>query len=349
MKVLYVLADQGACAFVRAALPASYLKRANLAEVRTVGVTKATVKDGKDNLDWADVIVYCRQIIPTVFEGLEYAKGKGKVTVFDLDDNLSRLHWSSPFYKIWRTPQVKESLGKFLRAVDCITVSTENLREFYSQFNRCTMLPNCVDPEAFAMFNHIPPQNGELRIGWMGSSTHLFDVKEMMAAVVDFIVKHPEATFVTYGWDGRFQHGMKKEIKNCFEDIPMGRIEICDPSPFTKFYQELGKLKMHIGLAPLASQRFNEAKSALKWFDYSMAGAATIASDFGPFKAIEHKVSGLLAHNYKTWTECLEKLADTEYRENMIKRARYTILSQFSMNKRVHEWSELYESLIEGR
>ena len=53
--------------------------------------------------------------------------------------------------------------------------------------------------------------------------------------------------------------------------------------PVTEFPDRLMRERFDIALAPLAANPFNEARSNLKFLEYSLAGAATVASAVGPF------------------------------------------------------------------
>ena len=62
-----------------------------------------------------------------------------------------------------------------------------------------------------------------------------------------------------------------------------------------------------IGITPLVDNQFNRCKSAIKFFDYSALGMATVASDIGVYTPIRHGNNGLLVENTEhAWYEALK-------------------------------------------
>jgi len=85
-----------------------------------------------------------------------------------------------------------------------------------------------------------------------------------------------------------------------------------------RFPVTLKALQIDLGLAPLADEAFNACKSGIKFYEYSLAGAATIASAFpeakerGPYGEIISGKTGVLIRGdrYIRWKRAVNALLD---------------------------------------
>jgi hypothetical protein len=68
-------------------------------------------------------------------------------------------------------------------------------------------------------------------------------------------------------------------------------------------------IRPHIALLPLAEHRFNESKSAIKWFEMTMAGAACVASNVGPYAEHVDDTDGYIAYQQE-WLLILKWLIE---------------------------------------
>ena len=76
------------------------------------------------------------------------------------------------------------------------------------------------------------------------------------------------------------------------------------------FARQLVAARPAIGLAPVGQDDFSRGHSELHWLEYSLAGAATVASRTmggGPYDVIRDGVDGLLARNKAQWREQLRQ------------------------------------------
>jgi hypothetical protein len=101
--------------------------------------------------------------------------------------------------------------------------------------------------------------------------------------------------------------------------------------PYTRSLQHYRDLLsiLDIGLAPLHASRMNDGKSDLKWLDYTMAGALTIASKQPAFATVQHGLTGLLASTPRQFLKNLQAaLDDPEHALRMVGAARHQILAE---------------------
>jgi hypothetical protein len=91
---------------------------------------------------------------------------------------------------------------------------------------------------------------------------------------------------------------------------------------------------------------FSRSHSELHWLEYSLAGAATVASRTmggGPYEVIRDGVDGLLARNKAEWREQLRRLAGSpEMREDLAGRARERVMAEYDVRQRAAEWADAF-------
>ncbi len=75
---------------------------------------------------------------------------------------------------------------------------------------------------------------------------------------------------------------------------------------------------MCIGLVPLSSASFNEAKSAIKGMEYAASGIPFVASPSPEYRWLQETHDlGLVARKPAQWTKHLERLVDPEERARL--------------------------------
>jgi Glycosyl transferase family 2/Glycosyl transferases group 1 len=118
------------------------------------------------------------------------------------------------------------------------------------------------------------------------------------------------------------------------------------------FARALAAIRPDIGLAPVVGDDFDRAHSELHWLEYTMVGAATVASRTmggGPYDVIRDGADGLLARNKAEWRDGLRRLAGSPaLRAEIAGRARERVLAEYHADKRAEEWAEAYRWAAEN-
>jgi hypothetical protein len=112
------------------------------------------------------------------------------------------------------------------------------------------------------------------------------------------------------------------------------------------FAARLAAARPAVGLAPVGQDDFSRAHSELHWLEYSLAGAATVASRTmggGPYDVIRDGIDGLLARNKAEWRDNLRRLAaSTQLRQDLAGNARERVLADYDVRKRAAEWGDAF-------
>ncbi len=179
-----------------------------------------------------------------------------------------------------------------------------------------------------------------VRIGYFsGSYAHDCDFAVAASALASVLAERSDSQLVLGG------HLQVPEVLAPFAD----RIERL---PFVS-WRELPRLlaRVDVTIAPLELPSiFNDAKSALKWFEAAVAGVPTVASPTKPFRdAIRHGENGMLAENEAEWKAALRALLDDrQLRKRMAEAARADALARCSaeaalplMDRTMRELNEL--------
>jgi len=315
--------DRGACWAVRIHFPLSYIARNNADWF--IHVTSVLDK----TQDVFDLGILQRQYKSEVFFAMLEFKKRGMKFVYEIDDDLFSVPKWNPAYKVFSNKKVRENIKYFLSNVDAIFVTTEELKQVYSSYcERIYVLPNSVDPDVF----YNSPNNSRKKvILWSGSNTHKKDI----AIIRDSLEK--------------ISRDKDMLLKLWYIDIGIKNAYLIPFCPLEYFYATLALADPYIGLAPLTSIPFNRSKSNLKFLEYTMQGAVTVASNFGPYKdSIEHGVTGILLDNPNELYDSVRYLLDhpDEYTQ-IINNAKKLVLDKYNMVTNYKLWQSAIEEILE--
>lgn len=333
MKIFGWAADDAGPSFYRLRVPLLELQ----ARTNHLVEISSTMPDWV--LEEADVVVGQRVSQPgATSRWLRMASGMHghrPLLVFEIDDNLWEVeHTNGPAWKFYgRNPEQLRNLTTCAKAADVCTVSTEPLADVVRRINpNVVVLPNQLPASAFALGRVSYDDADRLRIGWHGGASHLADVEEMAPALRQHFRRRPKDRFLNFG---TVFESVRKAVGPALETREWTR-------DMHEHYARVAELD--IGLAPLRPSIFNQSKSELKFLEYSAAGAATIATNGGPYaRVIEQGVTGLLVDTTHQWVSQLDLLArDEETRTDMAYLAwRYALTR--SIEQHWKSWLDVYE------
>jgi glycosyltransferase involved in cell wall biosynthesis len=184
---------------------------------------------------------------------------------------------------------------------DGLLVSTEDLAIVVSDTvnTGITVLENAIDETWYTEALSSQPEhisNGDLvYIGYASGRRPEADLVEMSQAWGRIAEDYPNVRFVVAG----YQHDIIDR------NIPLDRkVRI----PFQPLNEWPKSMQVDIGCCPLSTDiRFNRGKSSIKWMEYTLAGAAVVASDHDVYnETVLDCVTGYIAKNtVESWYEAL--------------------------------------------
>jgi glycosyltransferase involved in cell wall biosynthesis len=246
----------------------------------------------------------------------------GIIVIADIDD-----YWlptkEHPIHQLIMENKIHTKIVENLKAADYVTTTTELFANEIRKFNKNVLvLPNAIDPKE-PQFNEPTLPSDKIRVGWLGGSSHLHDLKLLDGMVSKLSPIQDKLQYYVCGFDIR---GTVTEINKetgqqtqrpikpqetvwvRYEEIFTNNYKIITPEYrlfLDKFeegeYPAIEKenyvrvwtrpvdsyarnySKFDISLAPIKNHIFNRMKSQLKVIEAGFYKKALIASNIGPY------------------------------------------------------------------
>lgn len=317
--------------------PMKYLAR--LGHQVSVHQTKEESKVDISELVGYDIIVPQGIIDLEALKTLLAIKNEyGTKIIMDFDDMIE-VTKDNPHYKdhaIWDASAILQSFAKF---VDGITTTNEHLRQYLLKFNpNVYIVPNMMDMEYWKL----PIQKNEtdkVRICYVGSVTHLSDLKMAAPALKKILKKYKDKVELVMVGDLRW-----REVFKGFNNV-----DCLLGVPFENYASRLNGLAMDIGIAPLRDNEFNRCKSNIKFLEITIAGGVTVASPIVYSDTIVHGVNGFIANNTEEWVKYLSMLIESPtLRKSVHSRAYSEVMDKYDLSKGIKQWESVYKKILLG-
>ena len=339
MNIFIFTESNSGCYKWRTAIPVKYLERRGHT-VRVFSDQSATASVRPD------VMVFCKTHFAQAQPLIEYCRKNSVRVAFDTDDALDLVPRENMNYQ-----GVQQSLPAYrllLAESDVVTTTTETLAAHLRKSNpNVVVVPNSIDPEEW----NRRPRCEQVRIGWTGSPTHFADLPIALDAIRDLQKRH-RFTFVMQGIcrestleelretllrrRGKqfFESAVGRAFQHFLDRLRGIRYEFHPAVPTTEHPQKVCDLALDVGMAPLLDDSFNRNKSCIKFYEYAMSGAMTVASNVLPYSA----EAPITAKNKRdAWIETLEFALTTD-RERLWRKERDWVLAHRNIEKTVALW-----------
>src|SRR5262249_2438904 len=106
----------------------------------------------------------------------------------------------------------------------------------------------------------------------------------------------------------------------------------------TEHAQKVCDLKLDVGIAPLVDNTFNHNKSCIKFYEFAMSGAVTVASHVLPYST---EVPITAKNNREGWKTKLEMLLTSD-REAIQREQRDWVMTHRNIETNVDLWERAY-------
>lgn len=277
--------------------------------------------------------------------------------VLDIDDNMEIISPYSQHYGEYGTEEVKHdgkwlwrdgqggfdlkknrekirSLIGFMKSVDLVTVTTEKLAEYVSQYtNKVKVLPNCID---FRHWWKLPlKENKQIRVGWSGGISHYEDWYSIKKPLND-LMREFQFKLIMVGSD----------FSGIVDDDNKHLVEVYPWLPFKAHSYRMMCLNLDFAIIPLANLPFNHYKSSIKFYEMSAMGVPSVVSNILPYK---EDIDGV-SWGYNTpgeFKSCVtEALVRSSKLELFGKQAQSYINEYFNAKTNTHLWLDAYSDLL---
>lgn len=190
----------------------------------------------------------------------------------DWDDDGFHLEETNPAYDYFSNDEKQAALRELLRISDVCSVSTHHLKEVFLRevpTANIVVVPNAVDDSLFSLKPSYHKRNKIISL--RGGSSHEADWGQYKDTILRVAKRCPNWTWAIMGYHPEWFN----EIENIqiyeFADIPM-------------YFEKLMELRPSIAIVPLVDSLFNRSKSNIAFQEFTLAGAAVLASDLPEFK-----------------------------------------------------------------
>ena len=253
---------------------------------------------------------------------IKMLRQNGIIVIIDIDD-----YWlptkEHPIHQLIVTNKIHEKIIANIKEASYVTTTTELFASEIKKFNpNVVVFPNAVDPND-PQFNEPTQPSEKIRVGWLGGSSHLHDLKLMDGFVNKLKPIQNKLQYYLCGFDIR---GVVTEINQetgeqkqrpirpdetvwaRYEELFTDNYKIIseDYKSFLMKFEEKEFLesqnenyvrvwtrpvnsyaknysKFDISLAPIKNHMFNRMKSQLKVIEAGFYKKALIASQVGPY------------------------------------------------------------------
>ncbi|SFJ05796.1 Glycosyl transferases group 1 [Treponema bryantii] len=279
----------------------------------------------KSILEWADVLVFVRNLDLISQWVLKKAHKKGYFIIQFFDDDLLGLPRSAvnrvQFLK-WRKKAVKSGFEN----TDVILSSNFMLAQKYAKMIPSGRFANIdtVVPKQALMPLEENKSNQKVKIVFAAGANHEKVFNDYISPVIPRLAKEckKQFSFTFFG---------------VHPDVPMteGNVEVeyIGAMPLLEYRKKIQEGKYDIGLAPLEHNDFTQYKYFNKFIEYTIAGASAIYSKVPPYTlVIEEGKNGFFAENTtESWFKVLKTVIENdELRINAYKNAYKHILQNMN-------------------
>ena len=253
---------------------------------------------------------------------INFLKSLGIVVVIDIDD-----YWlpgkEHPIHSLIVQDKIHDKIMANLKVASYITTTTNIFADEIMRLNKNVVIfPNAINPTE-PQFNQPTEKSDRTRIGWLGGSSHLHDLKLLEGFVIKNITLKDKIQYVLCGFDVRGtiteinqQTGERKQRAIKPEETVWARYEELFTNNYSIINEDYKKFllefkeeeygipselpyrrvwtkpvntyasnysKFDISMAPIKNHIFNRVKSQLKVIEAGFYKKALVASDIGPY------------------------------------------------------------------
>lgn len=264
---------------------------------------------------------------------LTNARFTGAKLVLDIDDDPFSVDKNHPEYEYHKSHE--EMMRMEIGTAAHVIVSTEPLKKVVEKINpNVTVIQNAIDRSIwdFPIKRH---KSKRIRLGWIGSGSHMADRDVVKDAMHVIMKKYPQVDFYHAGMcmvDGKDTREFSFKGTKGYEEYP----------------EFLNSLKLDIAIAPIKNTRFNRAKSNIKWLEHSMLKIPMVLSDVTPYSdSVTHGVDGFLAKTTDDWVKYLSMLIESkELREKIGEAANKKVNEEWIIEKQLPKYAKLFQRLM---
>mgnify|MGYP001285241577 CR=1 FL=1 len=294
---------------------------------------------GLEELDWPEMVVFCRNTEPIFAPILEAVIQRGIPYIYDLDDNLFEIPLDTDLGKYHRAPARLQLLTRYLSQASRVRVYSRPLAERAKQIN-----PATVQVDAAVDWSNIrSPRrsaSGPLQIVYATSREEDPLAQIFLPALTSLLAQFPGQV------EMNFWGVLPPELAN-----HPGVHHLRPVRNYDEFMQRFSAMGFDIGLAPMLDDEFHRSKTNNKFREYSASQIAGIYSDVEIYsRCVRDGETGLLVQNSSAaWLDALTRLVtNVDLRHKISRQGLDYARENFSQEALVRLWQSQMDEVLSG-
>lgn len=288
-----------------------------------------------------DIIVLKLVMLERLVDCIPAAQALGQKIVVDVDDFFEGLEETNLAFEM-SSPEKnprnnREHLERSIVMADAVIASTPFLANYYKEKrDNVFMVRNSLE---MSLWNKKPKDTAKIwpTIGWVGATPwRSKDLETLNPYIGEFIEKY----------NLRFHHsGNIIGAPKASDQLGISK-GLSSYQPMEKIFN-LSNLytKIDVGLVPLNNVPFNQAKSFIKGIEYAAMGVPFVAQDLPEYVELYNSGVGRIASDWNDWEKELKLLLDPRERERQRKENMKNLLKYHTINTRVNDWKDVFNSI----
>ncbi|MFZ0944004.1 MAG: hypothetical protein WB930_02255 [Syntrophobacteraceae bacterium] len=286
----------------------------------------------------ADVLVLNNICDADLLPVLRSRKAQGKLTVYELCDDLEALPPTSPMRAFYSQSNNMLLIKRLAHYCDALQFSSPELEMKYGYLNRrCCVFPNQVlitSPE------RLQKSEQTVIVGWGGSIGHFHDMAKISDRLIHWIMSRDNVRLYLMCAD---------PIWELFEALPGDRKRRFATGSVDDYYSFVSHLD--IGIAPLEDTAFNRSRSDVKFLEFAAHGVVPVLQATGPY--LRSAKQGRTAFLFNTPDQLIATLdhlvSDASARHSVSASAREYVVRERNYLDRGKDRVEFYRNFLPAK
>jgi glycosyltransferase involved in cell wall biosynthesis len=292
------------------------------------------------DVEWAEVVVFCRNLEPPFAWVREALLARGTPYVYDLDDNLFEVPEETPEGRYHRDPSRLAELERYVRLAALVRVYSESLRERVAVLN--PRLEQVLPSLDWSLIPDEPPARDPRRVRIVYVTSRLRDdLARVFIPDLEGMLERFSSRVELAFWGAA---GAARGLRGVRRIAPV--------PDYDRFLGRLARSGFDIGLAPLIDDEFHRSKTNNKYREYGACRIAGVYSDVSVYSScVRHGETGLLVDKRPgAWFEAVARLVeDADLRTRIQVLARSDVRSRHSQEETEAVWLEQLDKVWADR
>lgn len=363
-RAAFIKGDAGSgCVYWRLAEPGRMLQK----KYGDRAFVEVTNEISYESLLAFDVVVIQRGLFGRDAAGiiamLARLKAAGRKIVYEVDDDLWTLQPDNNCFFV-ADSQARHDIDAIVDLTDAVFTTNEFLKGQIGKPEKTFVLPNSIDLERFPFKERAQDREDVLFVLWHGGDSHEEDLGWMAKPMINLMKRHGElqeklGKAIIFGFMGYFPKfiqpfmefqfpvlvepgGYDKELRRNVSTLTAkGRqgVKYIKGVEANQFHEYLYHLQPDICFAPLKpGKEFQNSKSSIKVVESTIAGAATVVADVGPYRDVPNDCV-IKARTPEQMTQgILELMRKPERRQELHAKALAWVAEGYDLRNNVDLW-----------